>query len=155
MNIEKITRIYREFVRRLPEPGMPDLEPNAGPQILTGPVLIRGNLILREEAALAYFETLEKLHALISAEGTWNNDAVDDLLAKYVLGIASAPPEKRQVVLTERREGGQRPLRVKVEDSSYGRDGSVARRSGIDSVLHFERPDCRLNLQAVRPDDQC
>ena len=101
MNIEKITRIYKEFVRRLPEQGMPDLGPNAGPQILTGPMVIRGNLILREEAALAYFETLETLYELIGADGTWNKDAVDNLLAKHVVAVASVPLEKRQDALAE------------------------------------------------------
>ncbi len=43
MNIERIIKIFTDFARRLPEPGMSDLGPDAGPQILTGPMVIRGN----------------------------------------------------------------------------------------------------------------
>ncbi len=49
MKVDSIKQIFVELVRRLPAPGMPDLGTNTEPQLLTGTVLIRGNLMMRDD----------------------------------------------------------------------------------------------------------
>ena len=54
---------------------MPDLGTNTEPQLLTGTMLIRGNLIMRDDLASGYLEALEEMHDVASADETWNKDA--------------------------------------------------------------------------------
>ena len=87
MKVDRIKQIFLEFVRKLPVPGMPDLGTNTEPQLLTGTMLIRGNLIMRDDLASGYLEALEEMHDIVSPDETWNKDAVDDLFAKQVLAV--------------------------------------------------------------------
>ncbi|MGD0832731.1 MAG: hypothetical protein ABR907_17495 [Terracidiphilus sp.] len=101
MKVERIKQIFLEFVRRLPVPGMPDLATNTEPQLLTGTMLIRGNLIMRDDLASGYLEALEEMHDIASADETWNKDAIDDLFAKQVLTVATASTDQRPAVIAE------------------------------------------------------
>jgi hypothetical protein len=123
MNVERIKQIFLEFVRALPEQGMPNSGPAAGPQLLTGPVLVRGNLIMRDELALGYLDTLEKMHALATVDGSWNKDAVDDLLAKHVLAVAKVAIDQRSTVIPE--QGKELAERLKESLQTWQIDLSV------------------------------
>jgi len=101
MKVDRIKQIFLEFVRKLPEPGMPDLGTNTEPQMLTGAMLIRGNLIMRDDLARGYLEALEEMYDIASADETWNKDAIDDLFAKQVLAVASASMDQRSTVIAE------------------------------------------------------
>lgn len=101
MKVDRIKHIFLEFVRRLPAPGMPDLGTNTEPQMLTGTMLIRGNLIVRDDLARGYLEALEEMYDIASADETWNKDAIDDLFAKQVLAVATASTDQRPAVIAE------------------------------------------------------
>jgi len=101
MKVDRIKQIFLEFVRRLPAPGMPDLAKDTEPQLLTGTMLIRGNLIMRDDLARGYLEALEEMHDISSADETWNKDAIDDLFAKQVLSVATASTDQRLAVIAE------------------------------------------------------
>jgi hypothetical protein len=101
MKVDRIKQVFLEFVRRLPVPGMPDLRTNTEPQLLTGTMLIRGNLIMRDDLASGYLEALEEMHDIASADETWNKDAIDDLFGKQVLAVATASTDQRPAVIAE------------------------------------------------------
>jgi hypothetical protein len=101
MKVDRIRQIFLEFVRRLPEQGMPSRGANTGPQPLTGQMVIRGNLLMSDELAAGYLEALEKMDEISSAEGTWNKDAIDDLFAKQVLSVATAPMDQRTAAIAQ------------------------------------------------------
>src|ERR1019366_7876410 len=101
MKVDRIKHIFLEFVRRLPAPGMPDLGTNTEPQMLTGTMLIRGNLSVRDDLARGYLEALEEMYDIASADETWNKDAIDDLFAKQVLAVATASTDQRPAVIAE------------------------------------------------------
>lgn len=101
MKVDSIKQIFLEFVRRFPEPGMPDPGTNAGPQLLTGAMIIRGDLIMRDELAHGYLDALEKMHDIASEDETWNKDAVDDLFAKHVLAVVTAATVQRPSVIVQ------------------------------------------------------
>ena len=63
--------------------------------------MIRGNLVMTDDLAADYLESLEKMHKLSSIEGTWNKDAIDDLFAQQVLAVAATPMERRDAAITE------------------------------------------------------
>jgi hypothetical protein len=56
----------------MPEGGTP-----LGAQILKGLMVVRGGMVLREELALAYLETLEKLYDVAASDSTWSKDSID------------------------------------------------------------------------------
>jgi hypothetical protein len=60
-----------------------------------GPVLVRGNLVLREEAALEYLEMLDKVAEIVTPDGSWSRASLDDLLAESVFHVAGAQAEAR------------------------------------------------------------
>jgi hypothetical protein len=101
MKVDRIKQIFLEFVRRLPAPGMPDLETNTEPQLLTGTLLIRGKLIMRDDLARGYLEALEEIYDIACDDKTWNKDAIDDLFAKQVLAVATVSTDQRAAVITE------------------------------------------------------
>jgi hypothetical protein len=101
MKVDSIKQIFLEFVRRLPEPGMTDPGTNAGPQLLPGAMIIRGDLIMRDELAHGYLDALEKMHDIASEDETWNKDDVDDLFAKHVLAVVTAATVQRPAVIVQ------------------------------------------------------
>jgi hypothetical protein len=101
MKVDRIKQIFLEFAHRLPAPGMPDLGTNTEPQLLTGTLLIRGKLIMRDDLARGYLEALEEMYEIASADKTWNKDAIDDLFAKQVLAVATASTDQRPAVIAE------------------------------------------------------
>jgi len=101
MKINRIRKIFLEFVQRLPEPRMPERGEDTSPQPLTGQMVIRGNLLMSDELASGYLEALEKMDEVFSAEGTWNKDAIDDLFARQVLAVATAPMDQRATAIAE------------------------------------------------------
>jgi len=98
MNTNLVKQLFVAFARKLPAPGIgaPNQnEPRGRPQMLKGPPLVRGNLVLREEAALEYLEMLDRISAVVTKNGTWSRASLDDLLAESVFHIAQAKAEAR------------------------------------------------------------
>lgn len=63
--------------------------------MLKGPMLVRGDLVLREELAVEYQVMLDKVSEIVTQDGSWSRASVDDLLAESVLHVATAPEEER------------------------------------------------------------
>jgi hypothetical protein len=99
MNVGRIKQLFLEFARALPEPGMPEDSEGGSPQFLRGPLLVRDKLIMRDELALAYVQTLDEMYGLASKDETWNKSALDDLLAKHIFAVATAEPDARSNVI--------------------------------------------------------
>jgi len=66
--------------------------------MLKGPLLVRGNLTLREELAVEYVEMLDKISEIVTPDGTWSRASVDDLLAESVFYVAAAPVGDRKEI---------------------------------------------------------
>jgi hypothetical protein len=101
MKTQTIKQVFLEFVRRLPLPGMVDPGTNSGPKLFTGPMIIRGGLIMRDELAHGYLDALEKMHDIASSDETWNKDAVDDLFAKHVLSVVNVGVDQRSDAIVQ------------------------------------------------------
>jgi hypothetical protein len=104
---------------------MPDSGTNAGPQLLTGAIIIRGDLIMHDELAHGYLDALEKMHDVASEDETWNKDAVDDLFAKHVLAVVTAATDQRPAVITQAAgafvaELNETPAEWKIDLSVFG-----------------------------------
>lgn len=100
MNTNRVKQLFVQFAKILPAPGMDgSIGSDAGrPQLLKGPLLVRGNLALRDELAVQYLEVLEEISAIVTCEGTWSKASIDDLLAESVFHVANAPAEHRAEV---------------------------------------------------------
>jgi hypothetical protein len=72
VKISRITQLFLQFARALPESGMPEGAERGTTQVLRGPLLIRDGLVMRDELALSYMETLEEIYDLASKDGSWN-----------------------------------------------------------------------------------
>ena len=99
MNVNRIKQLFLEFARALPQPGMPEGAEPGVPLIFQGPLLIRDGLVMREELALSYLEVLEEMYGLVSADGSWNKSAIDNLLPKHLLIVAQASAADREAVI--------------------------------------------------------
>jgi hypothetical protein len=99
VNVNRIKQLFLEFARGLPEPGMPEGAEPGVPQIFQGPLLIRDGLIMRDELALSYLETLEEMYDLAAENGLWNKSAIDNLLAKHLMIVAQAAAADREPVI--------------------------------------------------------
>lgn len=98
MNTNRIKQLFAAFAQKFPVPGKDapkENEPRARPQMIKGPLLARGNLVLRDEAALEYLEMLDKASEIAASDGIWSRTSLDDLLAESVFHVATAPPEAR------------------------------------------------------------
>lgn len=101
MNTNRVKQLFVEFAQKLPAPGMdtPDgKEPSGRPVILKGPMLVRCNLVLREEAALEYLEMLDKVSEIVAVDGAWSRASVDDLLAESVFHVATAEEGRTEAI---------------------------------------------------------
>ena len=131
MNVKKMKQLFRKLAQELPGPGMPEGGTAPGGQILKGPMVIRGGMILREELALAYLETLEKMYDVAASDSTWNKDAIDDLFAKHLVAVAKAEASQRSAeVQTQATEFaaalGSTPASWVVDLSVFGMSGDCA-----------------------------
>jgi hypothetical protein len=97
MNTNRVKQLLVEFVKKLPVVGIgtPSTDEQARPRMLKGPLLVRGNLILRDELAVEYLEMLDKISEIVTPDGTWSRASVDDLLAESVFHVAAAQAESR------------------------------------------------------------
>jgi len=102
MNTNRVKQLFVEFAQKLPTPGIDAVTANDSSQRsqrLDGPLLVRGNLILREELALEYIEMLDKVCGIAEGDGTWSRASIDDLLAESVFNVAAASVEERPQVI--------------------------------------------------------
>ncbi len=98
MNANRVKQLFAEFAKKLPAAGIgtPSGDERSGrPQMLKGPLLVRGDLILRDELAVEYLEMLDKVSEIVAPDGTWSRASVDDLLAESVFHVATAQAESR------------------------------------------------------------
>src|ERR1700761_2491604 len=101
MNTNRVKQLFVEFAQKLPAPEMdtPDGKETSGrPQILKGPTLVRGNLVLREETALEYLQMLDKVSEIVAVEGAWSRASIDDLLAESVFHVATAKVSRAEAI---------------------------------------------------------
>ena len=101
MNTNRVKQLFVEFAQKLPAPGIEapsGNEPSGRPLMLKGPLLVRGNLILRDELAVEYVEMLDKISEIVTPDGTWSRASVDDLLAESVFYVAAAPAGDRKEI---------------------------------------------------------
>ena len=114
MKVGRIKQLFRQFAQALPEPGVPeDAEPGVM-QILKGPLLIRDGLVMHDELALTYLETLEEMYDLASKDGSWNKSAIDDLLAKHLQAVAKAESNGRPDVIKVQADEFEATLKAKL-----------------------------------------
>ncbi|MGO9402870.1 MAG: hypothetical protein ACLPVW_05285 [Terriglobales bacterium] len=108
MNTNHVKQLFVQFAKTLPAPGMGggsiDGEASGRPQLLKGPLLVRGNLVLREELAVQYLEVLDKIDAIVTRDGTWSRASIDHLLAESVFHVANAPAEDRAEITRTQAE---------------------------------------------------
>ena len=107
MNTNRVKQLFVQFAKTLPAPGMGGSigsEASGRPQLLKGPLLVRGNLVLRDELALEYLEVLDKINEIVTRDGTWSRASIDDLLAESVFHVANAPAEDRAVMTRTQAE---------------------------------------------------
>jgi hypothetical protein len=114
VKVSRITQLFLQFARALPEPGMPEGAERGATQVLRGPLLIRDGLVMRDELALSYIETLEEMYDLASKDGSWNKSAVDDLLAKHLLAVARAEASDRPNVIKAQAAEFEATLKAKL-----------------------------------------
>jgi len=114
MKVGRIKQLFRQFAQALPEPGVPEDAERGVMQILKGPLLIRDGLVMSDELALTYLETLEEMYDLASKDGSWNKSAIDDLLAKHLLAVAKAESSGRPDVIKVQADEFEATLRAKL-----------------------------------------
>lgn len=85
--------------------------------MLKGPLLVRGDLILRDELAVEYLEMLDKISEIVNPDGTWSRASLDDLLVESVLhvplhrqGVAQKPRVRRQTASWASLKALPRPM---------------------------------------------
>jgi len=157
MNTNRVKQLFVEFVQKLLAPGMDasiGSEPSGRLQLLKGPLLVRGNLTLRDEAAVEYSEMLDKISEIVTPDGTWSRASVDDLLAESVFHVATAPAEHRAEVI--RAQADRIVASLKAHPDKWHVDMAVAGMS-LDCVgqtfgkLQFLRDT--LKNRAAHPDE--
>jgi len=96
MNLNRAKQIFVDLAKELPEPGKGRPQ-KSGP--ITESLLIRGGMVLHGEIANKYFEALEEMSDIVTADETWNKDAVDELLANRVRAVEEVSTDQRQQVI--------------------------------------------------------
>jgi hypothetical protein len=126
MNTNRVKQLFVQFAKTLPAPGMDgSVGSGAGrPQLLKGPLLVRGNLVLRDELALQYLEVLEEISAIVTCDGTWSKASIDDLLAESVFHVANARAEHRAE--TTRTQAERIVAQLKIQPGNWHVDIAIA-----------------------------
>ena len=95
MDTNHVKQLFVKFAQALPAPATDASRGNddtsGHPQPLKGPILVGGNLVLREGKALEYAEMLDNISQIVTRDGTWSRVSIDDLLAESVFHVANAP----------------------------------------------------------------
>ncbi len=103
MNTNRIKQVFQNLVNGItPDDQAPDDLPlSEEPVMITGPLLIRGGLVLRGDSAKMYMDALEEIGQIATENETWSKSSVDDVLTKHLLPILAASPQLRSQVTRE------------------------------------------------------
>lgn len=106
MNTIRVKQLFVAFAQKLPDAGVESLSGNepGRAQILKGPLLVRGNLVLRGEAAVEYLEMLDEVTEIAVSDGTWSRASLDDLIAESVFHVAGAQATARAEAIRTRAD---------------------------------------------------
>lgn len=138
MNINRIKQLFVAFVQRLPSPGMDAPSENGTTgrsQMIRGPLLVRGNLVLRDEAAVDYLEMLDQVSEIVGPDATWSRASLDDLLVECIVNVATAPFENRTESI--RNQADRLVTQLKTSPNRWNVDMAVAGLSSDCAGLVF------------------
>ncbi len=138
MNINRIKQLFVAFVQKLPSPGIdaPSESKTTGhPEMIRGPLLVRGSLVLRDEAAVDYLTMLDRVSEMAGLDETWSRASLDDLLVECIVNVATAPFENRTESI--RDQADRLVTELKTSPNTWHVDMAVAGLSSDCAGLAF------------------
>jgi len=127
MNTNRIKQTFQDVAKKMVEA----LETDGAPHSIGSVPMIRGGILLPDQASELYMAALDKISEIAGTEETWSKSSVDDVLWEHIENVLKASSEDRIPAITEQAKRiasrfAEAPSKWTVDLLVYGMNANCA-----------------------------